>query len=97
MSGLHRSVQNLEKDILKEKTIDTTAICIQTFSKELKRTVSEVSAKYSHFQTDLIEPLDLFSKHYQQEGGRLYHSAQSYWNSLGTDIKNHDTAQQKYY
>ena len=65
--GLTKCSESLDKDmLLNNKGFDTTTIAISGFKKGLDDLSKLVQDKINIVFGDLVEPMDLYYKHYQQ-------------------------------
>jgi len=74
-----------EKDFLKEEindTLSTTMINVHLVIQQMRKSVAQST---DFFLKELIEPLELYQKHYQSTNQELIKQASHYWNKINRE------------
>jgi len=78
--GLHKCSDQFEKEMLREKGFDTTTIAVTNVKAGLDELVQAAQTKQGMLHNDIVEPLDLYCKHYIGSTHELLTSAKQQWN-----------------
>ena len=77
-SSINKALGIFEKEMLKFSTLDTTMICMSSFSTEMKNMLQDMRDKIDEFDDLLFNPSRLFFQHYQDQTRKYYDISKKY-------------------
>ena len=90
------ALEIFEKEMLKFSTLDTTMICMSSFSSEMKNMLIDMKEKLEEFDYLLYNPSILFMKHYQDQSKKYQEIARKYIQEVEAARHQVSKAQKKY-
>jgi hypothetical protein len=84
---LGKGLQQYEKDFLKaprqeQLVVDSVSTAMVNVKMCLDQTLKAVQERSDHIQREVIEPLELYYKHYALSNNELLKQGNTFWNTL---------------
>eukprot|EP00347_Sterkiella_histriomuscorum_P007183 403349944 len=95
--GLLKCAEQFEKDMLQNKTFDTTSIAITNIKQGMEDIAQQIQSKVDTVFNDLIEPLEQYQKNYIQTNSELISQSKTYWHTLEEEKRKLHLIQDRYY
>lgn len=97
MHGLQKCSETFEKDMASFNCFDTTTIAISSIKGSFDDITKNLQEKVNMVFGDLIEPMELYSKHYIATSQEQVNSARAQWQKLIEEKTKIEVSKEKYY
>ena len=78
LENLQKTVDVFELDMTRKQDVDTTTLAVTTLSSKLKASIKQMLDYLGDSQTLLLNPIELFSKHYSEETKLLFQKCRKF-------------------
>ncbi|CAI2372768.1 unnamed protein product [Moneuplotes crassus] len=96
-STLEKSLKIFENEMLKFCTLDTTMICMSSFSAEMKNMLSDMRGKLDEFDDLLYIPSLVFTRKYQAENKQHYDHSKKYLQEIDAARREVKKTRERYF
>jgi hypothetical protein len=96
-SSMSKAIHQFDKDFPKENIVDTLSTSLANVKGCMDNLVKNLNEKSEMIHRDLVEPLELYYKHYQSTNSELLKQANQFWTSYHQEHTNMLFAKENYY
>jgi hypothetical protein len=94
---MSKAIHQFDKDFPKENIVDTLSTSLANVKGCMDNLVKNLNEKSEMIHRDLVEPLELYYKHYQSTNSELLKQANQFWTSYHQEHTNMLFAKENYY